>query len=223
MSNRSPIIENIEGLKQSIPSHVTLVAVSKTKPIEDLQIAYDHGVRDFGENKVQELLAKHEALPKDIRWHMIGHLQRNKVASLIDKVHLIHGIDSMRLLKEINKRALEKNIAVDGLIQVHIAQEDTKFGFDHHEVKSLFSDGTLNDMEGVRIRGLMGMASFVSDEKVIKQEFESLHNLFQELKSDHLSDEFDTISMGMSGDFGVAIESGSTMVRVGSAIFGHRH
>jgi len=218
----STISDRLKEIRENLPIEVTLVAVSKTKPVEDLQTAYDAGQRDFGENKVQEMLMKHEVLPKDIRWHMIGHLQRNKVASLIGKTHLIHGIDSLRLLKEIDKRGREKDVIVDGLLQVHIATEDSKFGFDEKEIESLIKEDINSTFPNVRIKGLMGMATFTDDQEQVQKEFDTLSNLFQRIKNTYTSDNFDTLSMGMSGDYKLAINSGSTMVRVGSLIFGNR-
>ena len=218
----SDIANKLKLIQESIPEKVTLVAVSKTKPIEDLQEAYDAGQRDFGENKVQEILAKSEALPKDIRWHMIGHLQRNKVASIIDITHLIHGVDSIRLLKEINKRAEQKNLVADCLIQVHIAEEETKFGFDENEVLTLLNKDFPTNYPNVRIKGLMGMATFTNNQDQVKSEFESLKQIFKKVQSNEFSSDFDTLSMGMSGDYGLAIDAGSTMIRVGSKIFGSR-
>jgi hypothetical protein len=216
------ISENLVEVLKEIPNNVTLVAVSKTKPIEAIEEAYLAGQRHFGENKVQELVAKHEKLPKDINWHLIGHLQTNKVKYVAPFVHLIHAVDSEKLLIEIDKQAHKNNRIIDVLLQFHIAQEDTKFGLSMGECKLLLKNrrSFLNS----RIVGVMGMASFVDDENQIRNEFKTLRNIFNELKAEYFGDVpyFSTISMGMSGDFSFAIEEGSTMVRVGSAIFGTR-
>ncbi|MBP6025272.1 YggS family pyridoxal phosphate-dependent enzyme [Ferruginibacter sp.] len=201
--------------------NVALVAVSKTKPIEDIQALYDLGQRDFGENYVQELVEKHEQLPKDIRWHFIGHLQSNKVKYIAPFVHLIHGVDSFNLLKEINKQALKNNRVIDCLLQVHIAKEETKFGFEAHELKQLHE---LHELKNARIIGLMGMASFTTDEGVIRKEFEGLKKCFDEnaqLITYNLP--LTTLSMGMSSDYKIALEEGSNMVRIGSLLFGERN
>lgn len=216
------ISENLVSLRKEIPENVTLVAVSKTKPIEALEEAYRAGQRHFGENKVQELVAKYEKLPKDINWHLIGHLQTNKVKYVAPFVHLIHAVDSEKLLLEIDKQAHKNNRIIDVLLQFHIAQEDTKFGLSMAECKLLLKNST--SFLNTRIVGVMGMASFVDDEDQIRNEFKTLRNIFYELKSQYFGDTsyFSTISMGMSGDYSLAIEEGSTMVRVGSAIFGTR-
>ncbi|MBM3160698.1 MAG: YggS family pyridoxal phosphate-dependent enzyme [Bacteroidetes bacterium] len=216
------ISENLVSLRKEIPENVTLVAVSKTKPIEALEEAYRAGQRHFGENKVQELVAKYEKLPKDINWHLIGHLQTNKVKYVAPFVHLIHAVDSEKLLIEIDKQAHKNNRIIDVLLQFHIAQEDTKFGLSMGECKLLLKNST--SFLNTRIIGVMGMASFVDDEDQIRNEFKTLRNIFNELKSQYFGDApyFSTISMGMSGDYSLAIEEGSTMVRVGSAIFGTR-
>ena len=212
------IAEKLHQIIEDIPSHVTLVAVSKTKPNSAIMAAYESGQRDFGENKVQDLAIKAEELPNDIHWHMIGHLQSNKVKYIAPFVHLIHAVDSFKLLKEINKRAQQNERVINCLLQIHIAQEQTKFGFSESEVKSILSEAS--QLEHVCVRGLMGMATYTSDIRVVRQEFASLKNLFDELKESH--PEFEILSMGMSGDYVTAIEEGSTMVRVGSAIFGSR-
>lgn len=214
----SEIKENLLALKEELPKNVTLVAVSKTKPNEAVMEAYEAGHRDFGENKVQELLAKQEDLPKDIRWHMIGHLQRNKVKYLVDFVHLIHGVDSMRLLKEIDKRAGNAGRRIDCLLQIHIAEESSKFGLDEEELQEIVE--TVGNFEHVRIRGLMGMATFTDDQVQVLREFRYLRRLYDELK--YKLKGIDTLSMGMSGDYELALEEGSTMVRIGSSIFGAR-
>ncbi|MDR2907052.1 MAG: YggS family pyridoxal phosphate-dependent enzyme [Bacteroidales bacterium] len=212
--------KNIYQIQNSIPNTVKLIAVSKTKPIEDLEEAYAVGVRDFGENKVQELIGKYEALPKDIRWHFIGHLQTNKVKMIAPFVHLIHSVDSLKLLKEIDKEAQKNNRVIDCLLEFFIAEEDTKFGLDLQEAEEILSDVGTN----VRICGVMGMATFTDDKAQIRREFNTLHGIFQTLKEKYFTDKlyFKEISMGMSDDFPIAIEEGSTMIRVGSTIFGKR-
>lgn len=211
------IKNNLKAILTNIPDNVQLVAVSKTKPNSDILEAYNSGQRIFGENKVQELAAKFEELPKDIQWHMIGHLQSNKVKYIAPFVSLIHGVDSLKLLKEIDKRAAQNNRIIDCLLQVHIAQENTKFGFGINEVISALEEA--RNFENIKITGLMGMATFTSNEDQILQEFESLEKLFNSIKNE----EINTLSTGMSGDYKLAIKKGSTMVRVGSAIFGNRN
>ena len=212
------IKDNLSALIQSIPSTVTLVAVSKTKPVASLLEAHQAGQRDFGENKVQELVDKASVLPQNIRWHMIGHLQRNKVKYIAPFVHLIHGVDSLRLLKEINKQGAKINRCIPILLQVHISQEDTKFGFDSDELKEAIIE--CNVLEWVKPCGLMGMATFTSDTDQVRREFQSLKGLFDEYLSDF--GEHPTLSMGMSGDYQIAIDQGSTMIRIGSSLFGSR-
>lgn len=218
------IKENLQRIKDTIPSTVNLVAVSKTKPLPLLQEAYDTGQRHFGENRVQELAEKFEALPKDIHWHMIGHLQSKKVKYIAPFVHLIHGVDSLKLLEEINKQALKNERIIDCLLQFHIANEDTKFGFSFEEVVELLGSADFFQLKNVRIVGLMGMATFTDDTKIVRQEFATLANYFSLLKNNQFkfAPYFTEISMGMSGDYLIAIEEGSTMVRVGSSIFGGR-
>ena len=211
------IASNLKGIQISLPKEVTLVAVSKTKPNTDILEAYHAGQRIFGENKAQELAQKAEELPKDISWHMIGHLQTNKVKFIAPFTSLIHGVDSIKLLKEINKRAAQNNRTIDCLLQVHIATESTKFGFLLTEVEQVITES--KTFENIRIVGLMGMATFTYDNQQITQEFKSLSTVFQSIKSTQIT----ILSMGMSGDYKIAIEQGSTMVRVGSAIFGHRN
>ena len=211
---------NLKNIEVTIPNHVTLVAVSKTKPVEDLQEAYEAGIRDFGENKIQEMCDKFEVLPKDIRWHMIGHVQTNKVKYMASFVHLIHGVDSLKLLKEINKQAEKNNRVIDVLLQQFIADEETKFGFDEAEIRQVMKD-EIQALPNVRVVGLMGMATFTEDENQIRQEFKTLKSNFDYLKNNYST--IATLSMGMSGDYEVAIEEGSTMVRIGSSIFGHRN
>ena len=210
--------EIITKLKEK---NVTLVAVSKTKPNEDIQALYDLGQRDFGENYVQELIDKQAALPKDIRWHFIGHLQSNKVKYIAPFVHLIHGVDSLKLLKEINKQAVKCNRVIDCLLQVHIAQEETKFGMDEAELKE--ANLQISELTNVRVMGLMGMASFSDDLHKVRNEFHSLHELYNRLGTSTIDHgPWTTLSMGMSGDYPMAIEEGSTMVRIGSLLFGAR-
>lgn len=215
------IAEKLLQIKQELPDHVTLVAVSKTKPVSDIQEAYDAGHRIFGENKIQEMTQKWEKLPKDIHWHMIGHVQRNKVKYMAEFVSLIHGVDSLKLLKEIDKQAKKHNRNIPCLLQVHIAEEDTKFGFDETELVALTKDPEFLQLENIKIEGLMGMATFTDDQKQVSREFKSLKKLFDRLKQD-LPD-IKVLSMGMSGDYKIAIEEGSTMVRIGSSIFGARN
>lgn len=198
-------------------SGTTLVAVSKTKPVEDIRELYELGHRDFGENYVQELVDKQPQLPHDIRWHFIGHLQSNKVKYIAPFVYLVHGVDSASLLREINKQGLKNNRVIDCLLQVHVAQEETKFGLDEKELDELMA---IPAYPHARIRGLMGMASFSSDTTLVRREFNTLKQLFT--KHTHAHPEFNILSMGMSGDYTIAIEEGSTMVRIGSLLFGNR-
>ena len=215
------IAENLKQIKDSLPSHVTLVAVSKTKGQDEMMQAYGAGQRIFGENKVQEMVGKWEALPRDIQWHMIGHVQRNKVKYMAPFVHLIHGVDSLRLLREIDKRAAQNQRVIDCLLQVHIATEASKFGFDAPELRELQQSGVIGELPHIRIRGLMGMATFTEDLEQVRQEFRHLKSLYDELHEDLGG--ADILSMGMSGDYQVAIEEGSNMVRIGSSIFGPRN
>lgn len=218
------IKENLRKVKESIPKDVTLVAVSKTKPNEDLMEAYEAGQRILGENRVQELVDKAEALPKDIEWHMIGHLQRNKVKYIAPFVNLIHGVDSARLLKEINKQGKKNERVIDVLLQFHIATEETKFGFDFDEAKELLESSEFPELQHINIRGVMGMATFTEDKEKVRDEFRTLNNYFLVLKSHFFkfNDNFQVISMGMSNDYQIAIEEGSNMIRIGSSIFGAR-
>lgn len=218
------IQDNLFEIENNIPNHVTLVAVSKTKPLADIEEAYNAGQRIFGENKVQEMVAKYEALPKDIKWHMIGHLQRNKVKYMAHFVDLIHGIDSLRTLKEIDKHAKKHNRIINCLLQVHIATEDTKFGLSFEEINDLTSTIAFQELENIKIVGLMGMASFTNDTNQITAEFTALKDYF-DLKKQQVYKNFEltTLSMGMSGDYPLAIACGSTMVRIGSSIFGTRN
>jgi pyridoxal phosphate enzyme (YggS family) len=214
------ITENLQQIKASIPEHVTLVAVSKTKPNTAILEAYQAGQRVFGENKVQELTEKYESLPKDIEWHMIGHLQSNKVKYIAPFVSLIHGVDSFKLLEEINKRAAQNNRVINCLLQIHIAEEYTKFGFNEKEVMELLQSEAFQHLKNIKVVGLMGMATFTDNENQIRKEFKSLKNLFDKFQISNL--QFQILSMGMSGDYQIAIEEGSTMIRVGSSIFGER-
>ena len=211
------IKNSLNAIISAVPKEVTLVAVSKTKPNSLILEAYHAGQKIFGENKAQELAQKAEDLPKDIVWHMIGHLQTNKVKFIAPFVALIHGVDSIKLLKEINKRAEQNNRVIDCLLQVHIATENTKFGFDITEVKQAITNA--KEFQNIQIIGLMGMATFTDNKQQVIQEFNSLKVVFETLQNEHVT----TLSMGMSGDYQLAIEQGSTMVRVGSAIFGHRN
>lgn len=217
------IASNITNLKSQLPKEVTLVAVSKTKPTEAILEAYDTGHRDFGENRVQELIQKEKQLPDDIRWHAIGHLQTNKVKLIAPFIHLIHAVDSKKLLKEINKRAQENSRVIHVLLQVFIASESSKFGLDKEELFELLNAINLNEYQNVKVRGLMGMATFTQDESQISYEFKFLKECFEEAKTSINSDQFDILSMGMSGDYAIAIEHGSNMVRIGSSIFGARN
>ncbi|MBE8721016.1 YggS family pyridoxal phosphate-dependent enzyme [Sphingobacterium pedocola] len=219
------ITTNIEEIRQELaPLGVVLVAISKTKPNEDILEAYNAGQRIFGENMVQELVDKHESLPKDIEWHLVGHLQTNKVKYIAPFVSLIHSVDSFKLLKEINKHAAKNNRIIDCLLQVFIAEEETKYGFDHAELIEMFQEQEFDQLKNVRIRGLMGIATNTDKEKEIKEEFYELKMLFDGVKVSYYrkEDTFDILSMGMSSDYKLAIERGSNMVRLGSTIFGKR-
>ena len=219
------VAENLKRIKDSLPDNVTLVAVSKTHTIEHIMKAYEEGQRDFGENKVQELTAKAEVMPKDIRWHLIGHLQSNKVKYIAEFVHMIHAVDSLKLLKEINKQAAKANSIVECLLQIHIAEEDTKFGLSEEECENLLLEPSLAEMKNIKIKGLMGMATFTDDEAQVKREFSGLKSPFDRLTQKHSGLEYwlpETLSMGMSGDHKLAVDEGSNMVRVGSSIFGAR-
>lgn len=214
---------NFEQVLNTIPANVTLCAVSKTKPAEAIMDLYNQGQRVFGENKVQELCDKYEVLPKDIEWHQIGHLQTNKVKYMASFVSMIHAVDSLKLLQEINKQAAKHNRVIDCLLQFHIAQEETKFGMDRSEVEELIQSLKENPLPNIRLRGVMGMASFVDDESQVRTEFKTLKENFDWLKANHIpSEDFNQISMGMSGDYSIAIEEGSTLVRLGSILFGSR-
>ncbi|MFK7049976.1 hypothetical protein FLACOL_00108 [Flavobacterium columnare] len=218
------IPQNLNNIKSSLPPHVTLVAVSKTKPVTDLMEAYQAGQRIFGENKIQEMTDKWEQMPKDIQWHMIGHVQTNKVKYMAPFVSLIHGVDSLKLLQEINKQALKNNRVINCLLQIFIADEESKFGLDENELREiLLTLQNDNSLQNIKIVGLMGMATFTEDENQIKKEFLHLKSIFDTYKKIETANlKLETLSMGMSGDYVLAIECGSTMIRVGSSIFGTR-
>ena len=219
------IRENLLKIKSTLPESVTLVAVSKTKPVSDLQEAYDAGQRAFGENYPQEMRDKHEVLPQDIQWHFIGHLQTNKIKYIIPFVTLIHSIDSANLLEAVNKEAKKHERVVDCLLQFHIALEETKFGLDLEEARQLLDSEAFKQMENVRLCGVMGMATFTDDKEEVRKEFKYLKSIFDTLKKDYFADQpqFKELSMGMSEDYPIAIEEGATLVRVGSKIFGARN
>lgn len=214
------IKQNLEKIRAELSNKIVLVAVSKTKPIQDLKDAYEAGQRVFGENKIQEMVTKYEALPKDIQWHMIGHLQRNKVKYMAHFVDLIHGVDSLKTLKEINKQAVKHNRIINCLLQVRIAKEETKFGLSYEEVLNILNSDELKTFKNVKITGLMGMATFTKDETIIEKEFSKLNSFFE---SNQTKYNLETLSMGMSGDYKIGIRNGSTMIRVGSSIFGARN
>ena len=213
--------EKIESIKKVLPKGVELIAVSKTKPVEMIQQGLKSGHLDFGENKVQEMVHKHASLPKNIRWHMIGHLQRNKVKYIAPFVHLIHGADSKKLLDEINKQGLKNNKTINCLLQFHIARESTKFGFSIEEIREIIDSQHHLNWENINIQGVMGMATFTTDKNQIIAEFGLLKEYFEELKT-IFGGNFKTLSMGMSGDYLEAISKGSNMIRIGSDIFGKR-
>jgi pyridoxal phosphate enzyme (YggS family) len=215
---------NLANVKAQLPPQVQLIAVSKTHPAELILEAYNEGQRDFGENKVQEMVAKQAILPHDIRWHLIGHLQSNKIKYIASFVHLIHSIDSYKLLEAVNKEAIKNKRVIDCLLQIYIAKEESKFGFSENELDTMFTSMPWNELTNVRICGLMGMATFTDNQELIKQEFTNLTRIFEQLKLNYFTDKeyFKEISMGMSDDFLIAAEVGSTMVRVGSNIFGTR-
>ncbi len=215
------IKQNLNTIQQSLPEHVTLVAVSKTKPISDLMEAYNAGQRIFGENKIQEMTDKYQEMPKDIKWHMIGHVQRNKVKYMAEFVNLIHGVESFKLLKEINKQAKKHDRVIDCLLQIKIASEESKFGMSPEDAAALLQSEDFSALKNVNVTGVMGMATFTEDQEQIRQEFNLLKSTFDSLKAIHSN--LKTISMGMSGDYQLAIDCGSTMVRVGSSIFGARN
>lgn len=220
------ISKNLNNIKSQLPNHVTLVAVSKTKPVADLMEAYNAGQRIFGENKIQEMTDKWEVMPKDIEWHMIGHVQTNKVKYMAPYVSLIHGVDSLKLLQEINKQAIKNNRVIDCLLQVYIAEEESKFGLDENELNEILDEVQQNkeSYKNIRIVGLMGMATFTENQNQIEKEFKRLKSIFDKYKTlntEHC--QLNTLSMGMSGDYQLAISCGSTMVRIGSSIFGNRN
>jgi pyridoxal phosphate enzyme (YggS family) len=216
---------NIKKIKSELPQHVKLIAVSKTKTVEEIMQAYISGHRIFGENKVQEILKKHELMPKDIDWHFIGHLQRNKVKQIIPFISLIHSVDSFRLLEKINEEAKRIGIKVNCLFQIHIAEEETKFGFSEEELVQLLPSNEYKSLQNIIICGLMGMASYTENSDQIKKEFSIIRTLFDVLKRNYLfnNKDFKELSIGMSGDYQIAVQQGSTMVRIGSSIFGDRN
>lgn len=217
------IKKNLQQINSQLPEPVTLVAVSKTKPVNDLMEAYHAGQRIFGENKIQEMVEKHANMPKDVEWHMIGHVQRNKVKYMASFVRLIHGVDNMKLLQEINKQATKHSRVIDCLLQIKIASEDSKFGMTPNEASNLLQSDSLLELKNIKIRGLMGMATFTEDKNQVEQEFNLLKQTFNDLKVIKTKNcALKTVSMGMSGDYQLAIDCGSNMVRVGSSIFGER-
>ncbi len=220
MKSDMHIAQNLQAIRSGLPPHVTLVAVSKTKPVELIMEAYQAGQRVFGENKIQEMADKHAQLPKDIQWHMIGHVQTNKVRHMAPFVSLIHGVDSLKLLAEIDKQAQKNNRTIDCLLQVHIAREESKFGLDENELSELLASEDFRKFQNVQVKGLMGMATFTDNQDQIEKEFTFLKTLFDRCKIGH--PQFTILSMGMSGDYHLAISAGSTMIRIGSSIFGDR-
>ncbi len=224
MSFSMSIKQNLQKIKSELPEHVILVAVSKTKPLSDILEAYNAGQHVFGENKIQEMVDKHEELPKDIEWHMIGHVQRNKVKYMAEFVSLIHGVDNFKLLKEINKQAKKHDRNIDCLLQIKIASEDSKFGMTAEEASDILQTKEFSELQNLSVKGVMGMATFTDDTNQIKEEFKYLKQVFEDLKLlKTKNSQLQTISMGMSGDYQLAIECGSTMIRVGSSIFGARN
>ncbi len=221
MNFKMSIQQNLNNIKKLLPSEVTLVAVSKTKPISDILEAYSAGQRIFGENKIQEMVDKYQELPKDIEWHMIGHVQRNKIKYMASFVNLIHGVDNMKLLREINKQGLKHQRVIDCLFQIKIADEESKFGMSAEEVSEIMMSPEYQELKNVNIIGLMGMATFTDNEQQLKDEFDYLNSTFQNLQSHDPN--LKNLSMGMSGDYQLAIECGSNMVRIGSSIFGERN
>lgn len=222
MSNS--IAQNLVALRAEIPAGVQLITVSKTKPANVIQTAYNAGQRAFGENKVQEMTEKYAVLPKDIQWHLIGHLQTNKVKYIAPFVHMIHSVDSLKLLQEINRQAAKHDRVIPCLLQFHIAEEETKFGLDFNEAEEILQSREFVEMQHISIAGLMGMASFMDNEEQVANEFRNLNNYFQIIKSHYFkfNPEFRHLSMGMSGDYRIAIREGSTLVRIGSTLFGTR-
>jgi len=218
------IRDNLLFVQSELPENVTLVAVSKTKPVADLMEAYAAGQRIFGENKIQEMADKHEQMPKDIEWHMIGHVQSNKVKFMAPFVTLIHGVDSLKLLEEIDKQAQKNNRIIDCLLQIHIAEEETKFGLDENEVFEILKSDGFAALKNIQVKGLMGMATFTENQQQIKKEFTNLKTIFDNINSSSIINcQLSILSMGMSGDYKLAIDCGSTMVRIGSSIFGNRN
>ena len=215
------IYHNYKGILESIPKNVNLVAVSKTKPVSDIQEAYEQGHRVFGENKVKEMVNKYEQLPKDIQWHMIGHLQSNKVKYMAHFVSLIHGVDKLSTLREINKQARKNDRVIECLLQARIATEETKFGLPFEDIEAILGSEELKQLENVRVVGLMGMATFTGDEQLISSAFEGLHFFFERMKEKGYP--LRVLSMGMSGDYRLALAHGSNMIRIGSALFGDRN
>lgn len=217
-------IEEYKRIKDNLPANVQLIAVSKTKPAEDIRTLYNEGQRLFGENKAQEMKSKHEMLPSDIQWHFIGHLQSNKIKYIAPFVTLIHSIDSYELLKEVNKQAVKNDRILNCLLQFHVAQEETKFGFSIEECEAMLQDADFSQLTHVNIQGVMGMASFTDNQDQVRREFATLHSYFSLLQEKHFAGkaDFKELSMGMSEDYPIAIEEGSTLIRVGSAIFGAR-
>ncbi len=224
MSFDMSVSDNLKNIKSKLPKDVTLVAVSKTKPVDTLMEAYHAGQRIFGENKIQEMVEKHEQMPKDIKWHMIGHVQRNKVKYMAPFVSLIHGVENFKVLKEIDKQAEKHNRIIDCLLQIKIAEEDSKFGMSTEEAKTILISEEFKELNHVRIIGVMGMATFTDDINKISKEFNFLKSTFEKLKQFQTANcNLQTISMGMSGDYELAISCGSNMVRIGSSIFGERN
>jgi pyridoxal phosphate enzyme (YggS family) len=222
--NKMSIQDNLLKIKSQLPENVTLVAVSKTKPVKDLMEAFHAGQRIFGENKIQEMTEKWQQMPKDIEWHMIGHVQSNKVKYMVPYVKLIHGVDSLKLLKEVNRQAIRWRKSINCLLQIHIAEEETKFGLDEKELEELLNSDEFKEMKNINVIGLMGMATFTDNEEQIKKEFQYLKTIFDKVsKLKTYNCQLNTLSMGMSGDYQLAIECGSTMVRIGSTIFGNRN
>ena len=216
------IAENIQLFKKQLSDHVTLVAVSKTKPVEDIREAYEAGHRDFGETRIQEMVDKHEELPKDIRWHMIGHVQNNKIKYMASFVNMVHGMDKPKRFKELDKEAAKHDRVIDCLLQVHIAEEESKFGFDYNEAWAFLEDKPTEKYPNLRVRGLMGMATLTDDQARIRNEFKGLRQFYDKVRTELSLKDFNILSMGMSGDYQWAVDEGSNMVRIGSAIFGKR-
>ena len=217
------IAENLKSLSKSLPEQVQLIAVSKTKPMEALEEAYAAGQRHFGENRIQEMSEKFDALPKDIHWHMIGNVQDNKIKYMAHFVSLVHGMDKEKRLKTLNKEAAKANRVIDCLVQIHIAEEETKFGFDYQEAELLFQKDLIETYPNIRVRGLMGMATFTDNQEQLEREFQGLSDFYKNTQNQLGSDQFNILSMGMSGDYPLAIEQGSNMIRVGTKIFGARN